>query len=94
MVAVSSETHGVPESLEFKQGEGGFENSVYECVVCNTRITGTENAKTHDSCPIPEPCPACGRRRGRPSLGTDYSRVDTCRSCGVVFRDHIDGGVT
>lgn len=82
----------VPDSLKFLPGEGGFENSVYECVVCNTRISGTENAADHTGCPVPRECPTCGSPRGRVDLATDYGRVDICE-CGTPFEEHFDTGV-
>ncbi|MCD2204427.1 hypothetical protein [Halobacterium sp. KA-6] len=90
---MTSETRGVPDSLEFQPGEGGFGNQVYECIGCGDRITGTENAVKHTSCRVPGTCPACDSPRGRVDLGVDYSRVDVCQECGTPYWEHFDGGV-
>lgn len=79
------EAYGVPDSLRFKEEPGSLQNAVYECVVCGETIIGTETAKRHDTCHRAPECPGCGRRAGRPSLGTDYGRVDEC-TCGMDFR--------
>ena len=79
------ETHGVPDSLEFKPKTGKYDVKVYECTVCGERVSGTENAVEHDACHRAPRCPGCGRRQARPSLGTDYGRVDDC-TCGVAFQ--------
>lgn len=85
-------TRNVPDSLEFQEGEGSFGNSVYECIVCDERITGTENAVDHTGCPLPRACPVCGSHRGRVDLGVDYGRVDVCE-CGAAFVDDTEGVV-
>ena len=86
-------TRNVPDSLEFQPGEGSFQNTVYECVVCGDRITGTENAITHTGCPVPGTCPVCDSPRGHVDVATDGGRVDVCE-CGTPFVEHIDGGVS
>lgn len=90
---MTSETRGVPDSLEFKQGAGDVGNVVYECTVCEVTISGTENARKHTGCPVPGTCPACDSPRGHVDVATDGSRVDVCQECGTPYREHIDGGV-
>lgn len=84
-------TRGVPDSLEFQPGAGGFGVTVYECVVCGERIRGTETAKTHDTCSVARECPRCERTNARPSLDSTYARVDVCQCCGLGYPTRPEG---
>jgi len=81
----SVDTRGVPDSLEYQPGAGSYDVNVYECVVCGDLVNGTEEAIKHDTCQLPRECPGCGSIHARPSLATNYDRVDVCRACGSPF---------
>lgn len=81
----SVNTRGVPNCLELQPGAGSYEVNVYHCMVCGATINGTERAVQHDFCHLAPKCPGCASSRARPTLGTNYGRVDVCLVCGTVF---------
>jgi len=71
--------------MEFLRKEGANGTRVYRCTECGEPVRSTKGAKNHDQChPAPE-CPGCGSQDARPSLSTDYGRVDDCWICGAAF---------